>query len=278
MPINQEDLIDEEFMGFSLLRLNSFNSHNHPPLTTCNPLPTSSTFRCPNPTTTNSQIQCKKLFIETPQHQQTLSNSNLGGFSEITVPLTPAAPFLPIQTHSLSIPRRCISDPYTPPTDSMVYPPQSPPENAKLMKGGIVVTPSSSPASKVGSAALPPLPSTLHCIVSDPIKLASPSQPFSRSSCSNNMEESPSLESMKKLKECMREMGHWWDKASRDDEDDAVKTQDTNNEAKDDMVTEFEEAVEVERVGERMVLGIKCPCGKGHHIILSGSSCHYKLV
>lgn len=40
----------------------------------------------------------------------------------------------------------------------------------------------------------------------------------------------------------------------------------------------IDEAVSVDKTGECLIIKFKCPCSKAYHILLSGTSCYYKLI
>ncbi|GAV70829.1 hypothetical protein CFOL_v3_14327 [Cephalotus follicularis] len=223
-----------------------------------------------NPTSTNSEPKQRKLF----QEKAFYNPSNLPGYTKINLHLTTTAPSAPIQSHSSPVLRPCDSDPHTPPKVSVAYPPHSPPENAKMIAGTNAVTPSSSSAAKGSSSSLLPLPAPSRISVSDPV----PSMTFSGFSSSNDMEQSPSFQSLKMLKQYLRKASQLADKVLPEDEDVGVGTEETNNATKGDTERQFQEAVIVERDGESLILHFKCPCGKGYHILLCGNSCYYKLL
>ncbi|KAF5736425.1 hypothetical protein HS088_TW14G00567 [Tripterygium wilfordii] len=194
----------------------------------------------------------KKLFLDKQQTHSGQENSNLLGFTRISLPDTsPSA-----KTHSFPVLRRCASDPYCPP--------QSPPENAKPVDG---------------NALLPPLPPSLRRSVSDP--MPSPAKSLSRSSSSNEMgvERSPNSMRMKRMKEGLKEMTIWCEELLHEEEEEATAEKNSySNAAKVDCGAEFSEAVNVERTGDCLTINFKCPCGNGYQILLSGSSCYYKLI
>ncbi|WRX25590.1 hypothetical protein QQP08_018077 [Theobroma cacao] len=68
-------------------------------------------------------------------------------------------------------------------------------------------------------------------------------------------------------------MSQWCDEAMREDRDVC-----TTEPIKDDGELDCEEAVRAEEIGECLDLHVKCPCGKGYQMILSGQNCYYKLI
>ncbi|KAF5752434.1 Glycerol kinase [Tripterygium wilfordii] len=129
------------------------------------------------------------------------------------------------------------------------------------------------------SASLPPLPLSLQRSVSD--SMPSTAKTFSRSSNSNEMglEHSPNSKRLKRMKEGLKEMKMWWEELLNAAEEAADADENSHILASQaDSLAEFEEAVNVERTGECLLVNFKCPCGKGYQILLSSKSSYYKLI
>ncbi|XP_050216000.1 uncharacterized protein LOC126667078 [Mercurialis annua] len=316
--------LPEESIDFHLLRLDSTPTttatHFHTPCTACGcsgaascNFPTISSNnkrRSPDQPTTSlfldpSSLQDhqipkkpKKLFLDNPPLQETKETVpiSLRGFTKITLPCI-SPPLL----------RRCHSDPPTAHhlesfsgfganANHLTTPPQSPPDNVKMMAGGNSAdtnTDSGSgasagagattPASKTPvTASLPPRPPLLRRTVSEP----SPDKSLSRTSSSTDYayaaDSIPNYQLMKRMRDYTKEMNQWWDQFLPD-QDTGEKHEEENitqhaNAKKADLVTDFEEAVNVEKTGECLTVHFKCPCSKGYKILLDGKSCYYRLM
>ncbi|KAJ7980284.1 flocculation protein FLO11-like [Quillaja saponaria] len=298
---------------FAMLRLNSFSSNtingcdnpnppNHPPCTTCgfsrsNSLkrrsPSSSLFLQDPSTTINTTTTDFDPEPKPKKHFFEQDDLTLRGFSVISLPTgsLPTGTTQTQKTQSCPVLRRCVSDPYNPVTqcqnsssglDSLVISPQSP-ENVKAC-----INPVTPPSVKSFSSAssLPPLPPTLRRSVSD--LTPSPSKTLSCSASSAEVgvdltkEETSNLKRLRRMKESLREMRHWWDEAMRDEleEEEEQRGPEFNDDVKKEDKEEdyLEESVTVERAKECLIINFKCPCYKGYQILLTGTKCYYKLI
>ncbi|KAJ7955120.1 flocculation protein FLO11-like [Quillaja saponaria] len=301
---------------FAMLRLNSFNSptingcdhpnpSNHLPCTNCGYFRSNSLKRRSpssfslvqdpsitiNATTTdtNPEPKAKKPFFEQ-------GDLTLCGFSVISLPngLAPSAATHTQKPQSCPVLRRCVSDPYNPPAANVVGFPMTQfqnsssglgsPENVK--EGINPVTP---PCVKgyASASSLPPLPPSLRRSVSD--LTPSPAKSFSHSASSAEVgvdlakEETSNSKRLRRMKESLREMRHWWDKAMREEiegEAEEYKGTEFNDTVKkcDNVEERLEESVSIEKVGECLVINFKCPCYRGYQILLTGNNCYYKLI
>ncbi|XP_057497443.1 uncharacterized protein LOC130782185 [Actinidia eriantha] len=207
----------------------------------------------------------------------------LHGFTKLPLPITSPIVWASGPPPSAPTLRRCISDPINSPgtdktralssqlSDSCtVFASPLSPENA-------ITTLSPAKASSSASATLPPIAPILRQAISDP----SPSGCQVKTTPPDSIKlENPNLERMKRMKDRMREMSQWWDEVLREEEKeeeaDSGSEDDKNCAPKDE--TETEEAVSVERSGNCLIIHIKCPCGKGYQVLLSGRNCYYKLM
>ncbi|KAK6145906.1 hypothetical protein DH2020_019775 [Rehmannia glutinosa] len=112
-----------------------------------------------------------------------------------------------------------------------------------------------------------------------------PRPPLARNvSRSPSCGDSPSTKRLKRMKERLKEMSHWWNQVvtEGDDEDNDSENYCSDHNHKEESESEMEnpsqEAVWVEKNGECLVLHFKCPCGNGYQILLSGKNCYYKLT
>ncbi|PSS10023.1 Mucin-2 like [Actinidia chinensis var. chinensis] len=212
------------------------------------------------------------------------SNCTLHGFTKLPLPITSPIVWTSDPPPSGPTLRRCISDPINSPgTDKTkalgsqlsesctVFVSPLSPENAKT-------TPSPAKAISSASATLPPISPILPQSISDP----SPSGYQVKTTPPTSIkQENPNSERMKRMKDRMREMSRWWEEVLHQDDDvDSGSEDDKNCAPKDETETETEseEAVSVERSGNCLILHIKCPCGKGYQVLLSGRNCYYKLM
>ncbi|GAB2274102.1 hypothetical protein Dimus_008873 [Dionaea muscipula] len=115
--------------------------------------------------------------------------------------------------------------------------------------------------------------------------------------------ESPASKRLRRMSARMIEMRQWFDEimTSEDDDDQGSLYQASNisthkdsfccsagggqldKSGKDDgleqlKVLDEDTLVSAERDGDSTVVHLKCPCGSGYHILLSGQSCYYKLL
>eukprot|EP00257_Ricinus_communis_P016013 XP_015574055.1 uncharacterized protein LOC107261176 isoform X1 [Ricinus communis] len=323
-PTKNQENHPEESIDFNLLRLDSASTttYYHTPCSACGCSGSSSSSRI-LPATTKNNISFSSnnsnnkrrspdptaLFLDPPPQDYQYSKKpkklfldttipSLRDFSKITLPSTSS--FLGFGSPSNSafsppVLRRCHSDPLQPPVGHQLeslsnQTPQSPPESVQ-MAGETTAT---TPVSKATSASLPPRPPLLRRTVSEP----SPDKSLSRSSSSSDYAD-PNYKLLKRMRDCIKEMSHWWDEylpnlhhatgeeygENKDTKDtNATKyeedkgTEDTNATVQADLVTEIEEAVCVEKAGECLTINFKCPCSKGYKILLSGKDCYYKLM
>ncbi|CAI0414885.1 unnamed protein product [Linum tenue] len=218
----------------------------------------------------------KKLFSESSP--ETLSGVVIPpGFSKIALPLSaqsisPPPAGSPALVAAVSPNLRCGS------SQNLI--PQSP------ATSNVVPNDSPTPSSKApGSASRPPLP---------PLRrswsLPSPDKP-APSTSSDAVSGNPPHheEKLKAVGNWIKEVAKWWDEFHTVDEMPVVVDQaekkvpddddNASNAVKDDKESAgCEESVNVERTGECLIINFKCPCKKGYQILLSGTSCYYKLM
>ncbi|KAL8486681.1 hypothetical protein ACS0TY_023393 [Phlomoides rotata] len=93
------------------------------------------------------------------------------------------------------------------------------------------------------------------------------------------------MQRMKRMRERIRLL--WNQVASEDGDEDEIDEHENcccnDNNPKEESENDGEipssqEAVWVEKHGESLVLHFKCPCGNGYEVLLSGTSCYYKLT
>ncbi|KAE8651441.1 histone H3.v1 [Cucumis sativus] len=252
-PIQEQPY--DPFQSFSTLCLNSSSSSAVDPslCSSCfRPHSRSSAtpMKRPSPTPPSSQqlstVTTSKNLLLDPQQPNSIP------FSKINLPI----PFPP----SVSPLRRSLSDP----TDARNF---SPPLQTQ------------SPAKRLClNSPLPPLP--LRRTVSDP----NPAPEKTSDSPIKIQKDSPESKRLKRIKDRLKEMNHWWNEVMSEEEehndekeikkrDDEEEEEEEEEEEKDD-----EETVGVERVGDSMTLKLKCSCGKRFDILLSGRNCFYKLL
>ncbi|XP_052170503.1 uncharacterized protein LOC127786847 [Diospyros lotus] len=239
----------------SKLRLTSFSSAAAadavvPSVDQCNPC--GGAMKRPTPSSSSPlQPNSKKITLHPS------SGHRLRGFTKIPLP-----PYSPMVWDSTTPPpptlRRSASDPINSPGNEISGPAGSilnpfSPENAKINNTSAVTQ---SPAKATFS------PQALRRSVSDP--------------------NSSADRRYKRMKDRMKEMNQWWTEVLRaeeeEDEEDGGSGVAVGGAAKDESETENEEAVSVERAGNCLIIHIKCPCGKGYQILLSGRNCYYKLM
>ncbi|XP_038888901.1 uncharacterized protein LOC120078676 [Benincasa hispida] len=126
-----------------------------------------------------------------------------------------------------------------------------------------------SPAKRLClNSPLPPLP--LRRTVSDP----NPSPEKTSDSPIKIGKDNPESKRLRRIKDRLKEMNQWWNEVMSEEQDEnETKKSDCLKEEEED-----EETVGVERVGDSLALHLKCSCGKGFEILLSGRSCFYKLL
>ncbi|RDX92738.1 hypothetical protein CR513_25087, partial [Mucuna pruriens] len=214
---------------FSMMHLTNGYCHRHPPYSAANnPMKR----RSPPSSSSSGEPSAKKLFCD----QEDLT---LHGFSAIPIPLS-----LVNRRPSVPVLRRCVSDPYHPPT-----PPRP--------------------------SGLPPLPPSSPRR-SPPELTPSPDKALSRL----GSEETAALDSvrLRRIKDRFKEMRQWWDQVIKDDEDESALAQHDKLLPNNDLGGEdCEEAVSVEWAEKCLSLVFRCPCGKGYEVLLSENNCYYKL-
>ncbi|XP_074348150.1 uncharacterized protein LOC141686937 [Apium graveolens] len=109
----------------------------------------------------------------------------------------------------------------------------------------------------------------------------------------SDTKESPSSLELKKIKKGLRQMSQWFSEALEMEDDqeqeDGKQEQQKGCECKhhtespkgkewSEAENEIDEAVSVDKTGECLIIKFKCPCSKAYHILLSGTSCYYKLI
>ncbi|CAL1388208.1 unnamed protein product [Linum trigynum] len=168
---------------------------------------------------------------------------------------------------------------------SQTLTPQSPPISS------VIPNDSATPSSKApGSSSRPPLP---------PLRrswsLPSPDKPAPSGSNDAVSANPPHHgEKLKAVGNWIKEVAKWWDefhtvdeiapevvnpeekKVSVDDGDSDIASNAVKQDGKESAGCE--ESVNVERTGECLIINFKCPCKKGYQILLSGTSCYYKLM
>ncbi|KAF7825124.1 mitochondrial fission regulator 1 [Senna tora] len=262
----------------SMLRLNSTTNPSsssaaggcdhllhHPPCTACG-CHGSNSMKRRSPESDFESTRAKKPSFE----QEDLTRRH--GFTAIPLPLS-LETLATIHNAKSAVPvlRRCISDPYSPPS-SAVYGAPATADQA----------PSSTLGSPTGSASrLPPRPppSLKRCVSDISTVPNSPDKTISLTPSVGDMR-------LRRMKDRLREMRHWWDEVMQEDgeeevEEDAYEGHKAiSNNSKDECVMGggAEEVVSVEWVEKCLSIHFKCPCGKGYQILLSGNKCYYKLV
>ncbi|KAG6606253.1 hypothetical protein SDJN02_02996, partial [Cucurbita argyrosperma subsp. argyrosperma] len=243
---------------FSTLCLNPGGTHHRRP-----PLCSSCGRRPPRCAATHkkrrSPTQIQDPTATTKKHLLDPKQHNLTSFSKIDLPI----PFGPSSAHPtpFSPLSRSVSDP----TEARNF---SPPSPAKRL---------------CPNSALPPLP--LRRTVSDPTPSTDKTSvsPLTIGRVNDSIkEDSPDSKRLRKIKDRLKEMNEWWNEVMSEQEHEEEK-RDEKNETKKKVECckeeeDEEETVGVERVGDSLELRLKCPCGKGFEILLSGTSCFYKLL
>ncbi|GFZ02760.1 hypothetical protein Acr_15g0013680 [Actinidia rufa] len=245
----------------------------------------------PNPdshhrtTTTDPRLRKSPSAPPRPAAAATVQGGNctLHGFTKLPLPITSPIVWTSDPQPSGPTLRRCISDPINSPgTDKTkalgsqlsesctVFASPLSPENAKT-------TPSPAKAISSASATLPPIGPILLQSISDP----SPSGYQVKTTPPTSIkQENPNSEDEENEGSDERDESVVGRSIAPRRDDDSGSEDDKNCAPKDETETETEseEAVSVERSGNCLILHIKCPCGKGYQVLLSGRNCYYKLM
>uniref|UniRef100_A0A7N0V6X5 Uncharacterized protein n=1 Tax=Kalanchoe fedtschenkoi TaxID=63787 RepID=A0A7N0V6X5_KALFE len=235
----------------------------------------------------NSEMEPRTKKPMLHNHQLDPESAALSGYAELKLPIRFNTVMNLSPTSGSPLLRRCVSDPYNSPGDGITnnnnavslefdgplrrcvsdpyHPPGAMTKNQAGAAGG----------SPTPAGGLPPLyPGSNRQSATDvtvtPPKVAADS--FKG--------QSPDSLRLQRMRERMKEMARWWDDVVRLEDDETPEEQNHNNAAASQDVSdkEVEELVSVEKSGDGLKIKLRCPCGSGYEILITGQTCYYKLL
>ncbi|CAM8977982.1 unnamed protein product [Rhodiola kirilowii] len=90
---------------------------------------------------------------------------------------------------------------------------------------------------------------------------------------------SPDSLRLKRMRQRMKEMAQWWVDVVHEDDNEENHNAAAAPASLDASDKELEEQVSVEKIGDDgLKIKLRCPCGSGYELLISGHCCYYKII